>query len=277
MKIGMLVKTNISSIINYCNNINHDEFDSLCDLAYSKKVFNINFPFFIEIGQINEKDKKKQSRRFWGEIYIVRGKRVRVTSQWFEPSAQYFIKYLEKKNITVSGNFESSKKSQNLLEEKIRATTRTNSRYRGNAIGNAQNLLIRNILSNLGQETFSEKDWNSTKKYFGNKCAYCGKETELLIEHAIPINKEKLGEHRLGNIIPSCEACNSKKANKDFREFLGDNKTAIVKIEEYMETRNYVPLKDNEQMKKILKMAHEEVATVANRYITIINELFVSE
>ena len=119
MKIGMLVKTNISSIINYCNSINHDEFDSLCDLAYSKKVFGINFPFFIEIGQINEKDIKKQSRRFWGEIYIVRGKRVRVTSQWFEPSAQYFIKYLEKKNITVSGNFNHQKNHRIYLKKKL--------------------------------------------------------------------------------------------------------------------------------------------------------------
>jgi hypothetical protein len=44
-----------------------------------------------------------------------------------------------------------------------------------------------------------------------------------------------------------------------------------------MESRNYVPLEDNDQLKKILNMAYEEVAMVANRYITIINELFVPE
>lgn len=96
----------------------------------------------------------------------------------------------------------------------------------------------------------------------------------MLIEHAVPINKEKLGEHRLGNLVPSCNGCNSNKAGKDFREFLGENTRAIRKIEEYMDSRNYVPLENNEQMKMILNVAHKEVSALAERYITIINDLF---
>ena len=80
-------------------------------------------------------------------------------------------------------------------------------------------------------------------------CAYCGTETELLMEHAIPINKEKLGEHRLGNLVPSCTRCNSDKGGRDFRAFLGENTAAIRRIETYMDSRNYVPLEDNEQIK----------------------------
>ena len=52
------------------------------------------------------------------------------------------------------------------------------------------------------------------------------------------------------------------------------NSAAIGRIEEYMDSRNYVPLEDNEQMKMILNMAHKEIAALADRYITIINELF---
>lgn len=277
MKIGELVKANIAYILSYCNNTNHDEFSLLCDLVYSKKVFNINFPFFIEIDQINEDDSKKQSRRFWGEIYIVRGKRVRITSQWYESSVPFFVQYMENKKIEYAKDTNIINDIKKISDGKVRTTSRINSRYRGNAIGNAQNLLIRNVLSNLGNESFSEEDWNNTKKYFGNKCVYCGEATDLLIEHAIPINKEKLGEHKLGNIVPSCKSCNVKKADQDYREFLGDNKTAIEMIEKYMEIRNYVPLENNEQMKKILNMAYEEVSSVADRYITIINELFISE
>jgi hypothetical protein len=271
MKIGKLIKSNIASIINYCNNVNHDEFGSLCDLPYSKRIFDINFPFFIEISNINENDSKKQSCRFWSEIYLVRGKRVRITSQWFESSIPLFLKYMEQKDIAVNSKIDSS------AIEKTVVNSRVNSRYRGNAIGNAQNLLIRNILSNLGTESFSEENWKETKNYFNNVCAYCGGGTEFFIEHAIPINKVKLGEHRLGNIIPSCKKCNSNKADKDYKEFLGDNVEAIARIEKYMESRNYVPLEDNEQMKKILNIAYDEVASVANRYITIINLLFISE
>ena len=94
------------------------------------------------------------------------------------------------------------------------------------------------------------------------------------MEHAIPINKEKLGEHRIGNLVPSCKACNASKANKDYREFLADNNEAIGRIEQYMDSRNYVPLEDNKQMKKILDMAYKEVGSLADRYIVIINELF---
>ncbi len=151
---------------------------------------------------------------------------------------------------------------------------RSNSRFRGNAIGNAQNLVIRNILSNLGQESFTEDDWKETKLYFSNSCAYCGTETELQIEHAIPINKTSLGEHCLGNLVPSCKSCNSKKSNQTFHEFLGDDVERIEIIEEYMDSRNYVPLEDNEQVIKILDMAYNEVSLLSNRYITILNELF---
>lgn len=273
MKIGNLVKTNIGQIIEYCNTKNHNEINLLLSVTYSKEVFNINYPFFIEVEKIDETDMKKQSRRYWGEIYFVRDKRVRATSQWFDSSTQLFIKYLESKDITIDKNIITKSDSKNLT---VRVSTRENSRYKGYAIGNTQNYLIRNILSNLGKETFSAQDWLNTKEYFNNRCAYCDSETELLIEHAIPINKERLGEHRLGNIVPSCKKCNELKANKDYKEFLGNNTDAISRIEKYMESKNYIPLEDNEQLKKILTMAYKEVSSVAERYITIINELLIS-
>ena len=273
MKIGKLVKSNIGNILDYCNNKNRKEINLLLNLEYSKKTFDINFPFFIEIVCIDENDIKKQSRRYWVEIYNVGDKIVRVTSQWFASSTKLFIAYLESKGLIVDKNLVLTNDIMNL---KVSSRNRENSRYKGNAIGNAQNLLIRNILSNLGKETFYEKDWQNTKEYFNHRCAYCGEKAELLIEHAIPINKEKLGEHRLGNIIPSCKKCNELKANKDYKEFLGNNIDAISRIENYMESKNYIPLENNEQIKKILNIAYKEVSSIADRYITIINDLFIS-
>jgi len=273
MRIGKLVKQHIKQIFFYCDNVGHEEIYSLLDQKYSKNTFGINFPFCIELENIEQ----SQSKRYWTEIYLVRGKRVRVTSQWFETSGPSFIKYLESKGIAPELDSPEHERNEDQAIKKQQVqppSSRSNSRYRGNPIGNAQNLFIRNILSSLGLESFNEEDWNSTKNYFSRKCAYCGAETELLIEHAIPINKEKLGEHRLGNLVPSCKACNGNKAGKDFREFLAENTAAISRIEEYMDSRNYVPLEDNEQMKMILNMAHKEIAALADRYITIINELF---
>jgi len=271
MKIGQFVKAHIREIFSYCDSVDHKEINALLDLAYSKRTFGTNFPFCAAVEDIE----KTVAKRYWVDVYLVRGKRVRVTSQWFESNRPLFVQYLKSKTIEIKSSIDNHNQTSNESNSSRKISTdRLNSRYRGNAIGNAQNLFVRNILSRLGNESFSQKDWEETKDYFLRRCAYCNAEADLLIEHAIPINKEKLGEHRLGNLVPSCKFCNSKKGALDFREFLENDLESIQKIEAYMDSRNYVPLEDSEQMRMILDMAHKEVAFLAERYIRIINELF---
>ncbi|TKF32276.1 HNH endonuclease [Vibrio kanaloae] len=276
MKVGKLVQLLLPKVIEYCEQNDHTEFERLCDAGYSKRTFNINFPFLVEKGSLPS----KSSKRYWTNIYLVRGKTVRACSQWYEKDAVWFVEYLQRIGI----DYDESQLEGLLLDAKVTSkqkasfrSRKANSRYRGNAIGNAQNLLVRNVLSNLGSEQFSEEDWLETKAYFNHKCAYCGEAKELVTEHAIPINKVYLGEHKLGNLVPSCKECNSSKASKDFREFLDGSDDKIAVIESYMDKQNYVPLENNEQVQMILEMAYREVGAVAERYITIINELFVHE
>ena len=151
-----------------------------------------------------------------------------------------------------------------------------NARFRGNAIGNSQNLFIRNILSNLGEESFTKSDWEETLEHFGHKCAYCGEEKKLIMEHAIPINKSQLGEHRLGNLVPSCKECNNKKHNSCYDSFLKEDHAKIKIIQDYMRLSNYTPLKqhkDFESIQEILNLAHSEIGALAQRYTTILNKL----
>ena len=149
-----------------------------------------------------------------------------------------------------------------------------NARYRGNAIGNAQNLFIRNLLSNLGNESFSRSDWQETLQYFEHKCAYCGESTDLIMEHAIPINRSALGEHRLGNLVPSCKDCNSTKHHASYEDFLQNDPEKLQKIKEFMEFKNYKPIKNHvnfEAIKEIMDFAHREVGALADRYIMTLN------
>ena len=44
---------------------------------------------------------------------------------------------------------------------------------------------------------------------FDHRCAYCGVDGDLQVEHVIPISKG--GEHHLGNIVPACQRCNYSK------------------------------------------------------------------
>jgi 5-methylcytosine-specific restriction endonuclease McrA len=273
MSVGEYIYGNLKNIIDYCNK-NPNELMKLLDIEKSKELFNLNYSFFIETRDIDDNDPKKSSARYIAKIYLVNNKRVRVTNDWFERNIPYFNQYLSDRQIIPIGKNQSTGKNKTLLVKK--QTLRKNSRYKGNPIGNSQNLLIRNILSNLGNESFDENDWENAKHYFNNKCAYCGKSGELVVEHAIPINKEKLGEHRIGNIVPACSGCNRKKGDKDYREFLGNNIEVIKKIDKYMESRNYIPLEDDIKLKYILNTAHKEVAVIAERYINIINDLFIN-
>jgi 5-methylcytosine-specific restriction endonuclease McrA len=48
---------------------------------------------------------------------------------------------------------------------------------------------------------------------FGHRCAYCGADGDLHIEHVVPISKG--GPHSIGNIIPACESCNYSKRDSE--------------------------------------------------------------
>ena len=211
---------------------------------------------------------------------------MRVCSQWFERRHRtLFRQYLMSKGITVKEEVEPPRPPGNARlggrHDPARVADAVveppwppgNARFRGIAIGDVQNSLVRRILGNLGEEAFTEKDWLATKKYFGNRCAYCDEEKPLELDHAMPINKEHLGEHRHGNLIPTCRICNARKRGVDFRSFLKGDNERIERILAYMKSRNYVPLGDNEQIRKALEFARKEVAAVAEKHIRIINQL----
>jgi hypothetical protein len=136
-------------------------------------------------------------------------------------------------------------------------------------IGDVQNSLVRLILWQAGRESITDRHLQAEKKYFNNKCAYCGEEKDLHFDHAVPINKTSLGQHRVGNLIPSCAECNQKKGQKDFREYLrgkSESDDRIEKILAYMESQNYVALGDEKQVKALLKGARKELFNVAGKY-----------
>ncbi|MBD2747780.1 HNH endonuclease [Microvirga sp. BT688] len=270
--IGKIVKRHLNAIKDYCE-ANPTELENLMDPAYSSKIFGLGrLPFFAEVGSPVLRD---ENTRYWQDpVFTVNGKIVRVCSQWVvERHLVPFQQYLVSKNIATTYDPPSPAPTR----RGIPSRQRMNTRYRAYRIADAQNAVIRHILSNLGEETFNEADWENTKQYFSNRCAYCGIQGSLQMDHGFPINKSKLGEHRIGNLIPSCGICNnSRKGDKDFKEFLGSDADKIRLIEEYMESRQYTPLAGNAQVKDILEMAYKDVAVLAERYVAILETLLSS-
>ena len=147
-------------------------------------------------------------------------------------------------------------------------------RYRSMAIGNAQNDLVRNLLGRLGDHSFTKGDWERVRnETFGGRCAYCGNDGKLEMEHVVPINKEKMGEHHLGNLVPACKACNSRKDDADYGEFLGERTDRKQLIDDHMARHGYRPLSRSGLAGVLLGAAHVEIRAVADRYARLLDEL----
>ena len=78
---------------------------------------------------------------------------------------------------------------------------------------------------------FTETDWTRLLEAFDNSCAYCGAKAKLLdLEHVVPFNLG--GYNVVGNIVPACTACNTKKNSKHpkmFADLIGIDLTEVIK------------------------------------------------
>ncbi|MER2266794.1 HNH endonuclease [Methylobacterium oxalidis] len=260
--IGRYVKSHIGNIISYCE-INPDEIGRLLDKDFTKKTFRLPYAFFCSI-----EDAAGVTQRYWRDQYNIGGRRLRVCSQWLDKHWKTFNDYLASIGVQVE---EPGSANQTPLG-RFRANQRPNNRRFGSvAIGDAQNVFIRFILSNLGEESFAGRDWELAKDFFTGRCAYCGEEPVSHMDHGFPINKTSLGEHRLGNLIPSCAACNSRKHDSNVSDLTWLSQERRSKIETYMESRGYVPLEGNQIVQALLDQAHKDVAALAERYVAILN------
>ena len=271
MKIGKFVQRHIPVIFDYCETRGPTEFARLQDPRFSKENFDINYPFCRPVAKIGQ----AETCRFWEKEYSVHGVVVRVTNDWYNPPTSknlpLFRRYLNERAITFDDSVDTMPETGEDATPVITAERKARGRYKGNAIGNAQNLLIRNILSRLGDEQFSAAHWEEVISDFGNCCVYCGGEDELIMDHVVPINKQALGEHRLGNLAPACRNCNAKKADQGFREFLENDPARIAAIEAHMAKHGYTPISDHEKLRQVIELAHQDVRQLADRYIAIIN------
>ena len=97
-------------------------------------------------------------------------------------------------------------KNKEMLKEKRRKYTKKNMR----AI--YLYLRKRNETKRGLRADLTEEQWETIKRVFRGKCAYCGKRTTVLEQdHVIPLSKG--GTLTLHNIVPACRSCNAQKYN----------------------------------------------------------------
>lgn len=73
-------------------------------------------------------------------------------------------------------------------------------------------------------------EWQILVEQYGGRCAYCGAETQLTIDHRIPLSRG--GSNTISNVLPACRRCNARKHDSDELEF-----RAILAFDEFVAGR----------------------------------------
>ncbi len=106
-------------------------------------------------------------------------------------------------------------------------------------------------------------------EYFKGRCCYCGRgisASDLCQDHLVPVNKNSLGLHAWGNVVPSCSSCNKAKQQQDWRVFLkskAQGETFLQrqnKIKQFVKEKKYDP---NLNLKDFAGNLYEDVGAVA--------------
>lgn len=106
-------------------------------------------------------------------------------------------------------------------------------------------------------------------EYFGYECCFCDVPIDsksLSQDHLIPMNKEHLGLHAWGNVVPCCYPCNNEKNKKSWRIFLeskcsGDELELRANlIESFVADKEYDP---NLNLHKYAGTLYQDVGEVA--------------
>lgn len=68
---------------------------------------------------------------------------------------------------------------------------------------------------------------NEREKLSGaSKCAYCGSEAKLTLDHLLP--KSRGGSDSGDNLVYCCQKCNSSKHNKDYFEWVAEKRMPVL-------------------------------------------------
>src|SRR5438046_3437138 len=105
----------------------------------------------------------------------------------------------------------------------------------------------------LSEATLTEREWQTIKRFFGGRCAFCNitdtgnPRTGIIPDHLIPARM--FGALCLGNVVPACQACNDQRGKMDWKLYLRRFHAAaaskrIRKIQAYLVRYPYASLPD---------------------------------
>jgi hypothetical protein len=115
----------------------------------------------------------------------------------------------------------------------------------------------------------SRKHFAQIKEFFSGRCCYCdeplqpGHEAQ---DHLIPTNREHLGLHSWGNVVPACDSCNAKKQGREWHAYLADcagsdSSERYKRISSFIQYYDYSP--DLADLRAVAADLYAEVGAIA--------------
>ena len=94
---------------------------------------------------------------------------------------------------------------------------------------------------------------------FDGRCAYCGSPPPpvLVAEHLVPMNRESVGLHAWGNVVPACKGCNDIKKGNPWHVHSKLDAQRREVIETYISEYDYNP--DVAELKLVLGKLYDLV------------------
>ena len=130
-------------------------------------------------------------------------------------------------------------------------------------------------------------------EFFNKSCCYCGSElsgSTMCEDHLVPMNKDALGLHAWGNVVPACIPCNKKKHFGAWPSYLrdacrGDKELLVLRTDRivtFLEQYRYEPKLN---LRAIAGNLYEDVGEVAMTLVglrfkqaeTVISEIVKSK
>lgn len=97
-------------------------------------------------------------------------------------------------------------------------------------LGNGRGAFRKAFLSLLLDKYSNPNAMKLAEKELGKKCTYCGiSSQDVYLQPDFLWPQSKGGIHEIGNVVPACPTCNSKRGSKDWIEFMRTSDTVITK------------------------------------------------
>lgn len=168
---------------------------------------NLCRPCFNHGYRVIHKERVQEQTRVWR---IANAERERQTAKHYEKT--HVKRYIKWHIANTDKVRESSKRRYQANKERINAGIRRwRLAHKGQVLAMLRNgKQRRRAFKRALPATLTVTQWTAVLVAYDHRCAYCGVNgLKLTQDHVIPLSKG--GAYEMGNIVPACRPCNSRK------------------------------------------------------------------